>query len=75
MRVTLIRRTRFAHPIVMSDPLSPEPAHAREPSSALEQIRAALAGIRFGSVEIVIHDGKVVQIERKEKVRLKGAGS
>lgn len=36
----------------------------------LEQIRAALAGIRFGSVEIVIHDGKVVQIERKEKVRL-----
>jgi hypothetical protein len=33
------------------------------------QIAAALQGIRFGSVEIIIHDGKVVQIERKEKLR------
>jgi len=31
----------------------------------LEAVRA----IRFGSVEIVIHDGELVQIERKEKVR------
>ena len=34
-----------------------------------EQIVSALQGIRFGSVEIVIHDGKIVQIERKEKIR------
>lgn len=34
-----------------------------------EAIRTALKGIRFGSVEIVIHDSKVVQIERKEKTR------
>ena len=33
------------------------------------QIANVLQGIRFGSVEIVIHDGKVVQIERKEKLR------
>ena len=33
------------------------------------QIASALQGIRFGSVEIIIHDGKVVQIERKEKLR------
>ena len=33
------------------------------------QIAAVLQGIRFGSVEIVIHDGKVVQIERREKLR------
>ena len=33
------------------------------------QIATVLQGIRFGSVEIVIHDGKVVQIERKEKLR------
>ena len=26
--------------------------------------------IRYGSVEIVIHDSKVVQIERKEKIRI-----
>jgi hypothetical protein len=34
------------------------------------QISRALEGIRFGSVEIVIHDGRIVQIERREKVRL-----
>jgi hypothetical protein len=34
-----------------------------------EQIALAVNGIRFGSIEIIIHDGKVVQIERKEKLR------
>lgn len=38
--------------------------------SAVEQaILLALKGIRFGSVEIIVHDSKVVQIERKEKTR------
>jgi len=37
-----------------------------------ERILQALNGIRFGAVEIVIHDGKVVQIERKERVRFEG---
>lgn len=38
---------------------------------AIEQaILRALKGIRFGSVEIIVHDSKVVQIERKEKMRL-----
>ena len=35
----------------------------------INQITSILQGIRFGSVEIIIHDGKVVQIERKEKIR------
>jgi hypothetical protein len=34
-----------------------------------QQILFALKGIRYGSVEIIIHDSKVVQIERKEKFR------
>ncbi|MCE9624974.1 MAG: YezD family protein, partial [Deltaproteobacteria bacterium] len=29
----------------------------------------ALQDLSFGSVEIVVHDGRVVQIERKERVR------
>ncbi len=33
------------------------------------QVLAAIKAIRFGSVEIVIHDSTVVQIERREKVR------
>ena len=46
--------------------------NASEPSAdrAIEQaILHALKGIRFGSVEIIVHDSKVVQIERKEKTR------
>lgn len=34
-----------------------------------EHIINALQGIRFGSVEITIHESRVVQIERKEKMR------
>ena len=33
------------------------------------KILLAIKDIRFGSVEVVIHDSKVVQIERKGKIR------
>ena len=36
----------------------------------LTAVRQALSNLKFGSVEITVHDAKVVQIERKEKVRL-----
>ncbi len=36
----------------------------------LEIVRRALQGLRFGSIEIIVHDSRVVQVERKEKVRL-----
>jgi hypothetical protein len=35
-----------------------------------QQILHAIKDVRYGSVEIIIHDSKVVQIERKEKIRL-----
>jgi len=38
--------------------------------AAADRLLRALEGIRYGSVEIVIHAGRIVQIERKEKVRL-----
>jgi hypothetical protein len=49
-----------------------------EPVSATPEIQAAriieaLTGIRFGSVEITVHDGRIVQIERREKIRLQAA--
>jgi hypothetical protein len=34
------------------------------------RILLAMKDLRFGSVEVVIHDSKVVQIERKEKIRI-----
>lgn len=33
------------------------------------EIIKAVENLRYGSVEIIIHDAKVVQIEKKEKVR------
>ncbi len=33
-------------------------------------LAAALRGLRFGSLEVVVHDSRVVQLERREKVRL-----
>ena len=34
-----------------------------------KDIANVIKGIKFGSVEITIHNSKVVQVERKEKIR------
>jgi hypothetical protein len=39
--------------------------------SALEHIRDALRGLRFGLVSIIVQDGVVIQIERTERKRLR----
>ncbi len=39
------------------------------PEDVLEEIKQQLALIQFGSLEIQIHNGQVVQIERREKKR------
>ncbi len=39
-------------------------------ASAWGNIAQALANLRFGTVEITVHDGRIVQIERREKLRL-----
>ncbi|WP_339524596.1 sulfur starvation response protein OscA [Pseudomonas sp. EA_35y_Pfl2_R111] len=41
----------------------------QDEASILREIQAALNGLKFGSVEITVHNGQVVQIERKEKFR------
>lgn len=35
----------------------------------LQRVLDAIRNLRYGSVEVVVHDGKVVQIERREKLR------
>ena len=37
----------------------------------LEQVRKAIAGLRYGEVRVIIQDGVIVQIERVEKRRLR----
>ena len=44
----------------MSEPLSP----------IEQQVLQAIRGLRYGTVEITVHDSRVVQIERREKVRV-----
>jgi hypothetical protein len=41
----------------------------------LRELRKALRTIRFGAIELVIHDGRVVQLELREKVRFESDGS
>ena len=38
------------------------------------EVREAVRALRFGSVEIVIHEGRVVQIETRARVRFDDAG-
>ncbi|MWV10631.1 sulfur starvation response protein OscA [Pseudomonas sp. R-28-1W-6] len=47
----------------------------QDEASILREIQAALQGLRFGSVEITVHNAQVVQIERKEKIRLQAPAS
>jgi hypothetical protein len=60
--------------------MSPETGHSGDASELQserlkDKILRALSGIRYGSVEIIVHEGRVVQIERTEKLRLDPASS
>ena len=46
--------------------------HDRKQSSSdwLEIVRQNVQSLRFGVVQIVVHDSRVTQIERTEKTRL-----
>lgn len=43
---------------------------AARSDGALRRIGDALAGLRYGSVLVIVQDGVVVQLERTEKTRL-----
>jgi hypothetical protein len=56
------------------------PSTAAAPAAALEThpdwialVREKVEGLRFGVVQLVVHDGRVTQIERTEKTRLTAA--
>jgi len=48
---------------------APRPAQA-PPAIPIEVIEEAVASIRFGTVQLIIQDGRVVQIDKTEKMRL-----
>lgn len=52
----------------MSDGNFPEGTFQSE--TAVERIAESLRGLAYGSVEVTVHEGRIVQIERREKVRV-----
>lgn len=46
------------------------PDAAAEPPPWLELVRRQVAGLHYGEVQIIVHDDRVVQIERRERLRL-----
>lgn len=51
-----------------------ESAVKRLPADIAQEILRAVASIEYGSIEVVIHEGKVVQIECREKIRVSQSG-
>ncbi len=47
-----------------------EQAARQLPADIKQEILRAVAGIEYGSVEVVIHNSKVVQIECRERIRV-----
>ena len=48
----------------------PDAGTSFERGSVYERIARVISELRYGTVEITIHDGRIVQIERTEKIRL-----
>jgi hypothetical protein len=43
---------------------------ATDEAELIEAVAAAAKGLRYGSIEVIVHDSRVVQIIRTEKRRL-----
>jgi hypothetical protein len=54
----------------MADRLQRRTDEAAGPEEALAAIRDYLQRIRFGSIALTIHDGRIVQLDVTEKRRL-----
>jgi hypothetical protein len=54
-----------------SDVPSPSPELSDEERAVLAKVAEVLRRIRFGTIVLVVQDGKVVQIEMAEKFRLR----
>lgn len=62
----------MTRPVIDRDPLerrSREDQDDKRERPALELVRNALAGLKFGEIVVAIHDGEIVQISRTEKIR------
>jgi len=54
----------------MPDESTLRPAPAASEPEWLALVRSKVEDLRYGVVQLVVHDGRVTQIERTEKTRL-----
>lgn len=46
----------------------------RELSEVVQYLTQSIATLRYGAIEITVHEGRVTQIEKREKLRLQASG-
>jgi hypothetical protein len=58
--------------MIMASPPSPEyePQTPESEPAWFAIVREKVASLRYGVVQVVVHNGRVIQIERTEKTRL-----
>jgi len=56
-------------PSAALEPMNAESSPQEEAPEWLKVVRAQVEHLRFGVVQIVVHEHQVVQVERTEKVR------
>jgi hypothetical protein len=66
----------FGGGVAVSDPISHQSRthtseYAAPGDDEINQIRESLRGLRYGSVNIIVQDGVIIQIDRTEKRRLR----
>lgn len=54
----------------MSEETTPSPSQAPAEPEWLAIVRSKMHSVRYGVVQLVIHDGRVTQIESTEKTRI-----
>ena len=63
----------MAHVPVSVSSVAASNAAADQTPDWIALVREKVEGLRFGVVQLVVHDGRVTQIERTEKTRLPAA--
>jgi hypothetical protein len=67
--MSLPSRSRRTFDPEVARPSAPAPAEAAAPDAWLAVVAEKVRGLSFGVVQIVVHDSRVVQIERTERTR------
>ena len=50
-----------------------EPEVQSRPGDWMALVRRNIESLRYGVVQIVVHDSRIVQVERTERIRLEGS--